>query len=44
VRTAYEANKLAPTRYESYLSMLAGEDEDDPYRHGAFKDLKSRTR
>lgn len=44
VRTAYETNALAPTRYESYLSMLVGEDENDPYRHGAFNDLKGRTR
>jgi ribosome biogenesis GTPase len=44
VREAYEANKLAPTRYESYLSMLAGDDEEDPYRHGAYKELKGRTR
>jgi ribosome biogenesis GTPase len=44
VRTAYEANALAPTRYESYLSMLVGEDENDPYRHGAYNDLKGRTR
>lgn len=44
VRTAYEANALAPTRYESYLSMLVGDDENDPYRHGAYNDLKGRTR
>ena len=42
VRDAYEGNKLAPTRYESYLSMLAGDDDQDPYRHGAFNDVKSR--
>jgi len=24
--------------------MLVGEDENDPYRHGAYNDLKGRTR
>ncbi len=37
VRDAVEAHKLAPTRYRSYLSMLHGVDDDDPYRQDAYK-------
>jgi ribosome biogenesis GTPase len=37
VRDAVEAHTLAPTRYRSYLSMLHGVDDDDPYRQDAYK-------
>jgi hypothetical protein len=34
---ALEQHKLAPTRYRSYVSMVQGVDDDDPYRQDAFK-------
>ena len=34
VKKALDENKLSFTRYESYISFLEGEDEDDPYRGG----------
>ena len=37
VRSAYDAHQIAPTRYENYLSMLHGDEGEDPYRHGEGK-------
>jgi ribosome biogenesis GTPase len=37
VLEALEHHKLAPTRYRSYVSMVQGVDDDDPYRQDAFK-------
>jgi ribosome biogenesis GTPase len=37
VLEALEQHKLAPTRYRSYVSMVQGVDDDDPYRQDAFK-------
>jgi putative ribosome biogenesis GTPase RsgA len=32
VRDAYEHQQLAPTRYENYVKILSGEDEESVYR------------
>lgn len=32
VRDAYERQQLAPTRYENYVKILSGEDEESVYR------------
>jgi ribosome biogenesis GTPase len=40
VKKAVDEHKLAFTRYESYLSFIAGDDEDEPYRTVNYDDGK----
>lgn len=37
VRKAAEEHRLAPTRYRSYLSMVAGTEDEDPYRQDIYR-------
>ncbi len=37
VISAYENNRIAPTRYISYLSMLNGDEEGDSFRQDIYK-------
>ena len=37
VRKAIQMNKIAPSRYNSYLSMLNGDEEEDTFRQDIYK-------
>ena len=37
VRNAIQMNKIAPSRYNSYLSMLNGDEEEDTFRQDIYK-------
>lgn len=37
VKQALEENKLAPTRYRSYVNVMNGVEEDSPYRQNIYK-------
>lgn len=37
VKKAFENHQLAPTRYQSYLNVVNGVDEDSPYRHNLHR-------